>query len=414
MFLNIGTVCARTVYVDNFDDGFKIGTFWDSVHVKDATYEEIGGYIDLRTTVEAMHGGAYLISKPIQKVYGSYIEFDAKKVNPYHTGGGAFGIAIRKTGNPTRDTYYGMPVDNSIIISCLFNPSELVIFEYLNPSVARSTSNSSVVFNADTWYNIGILIKNSTCIEIYKNNTLCHTQILNSSYSSWLSTESYIVIELFGRDFGADRHVYVDNFRYADDFSIQLISTETEIVVASKNTKIFDETLIQVENVIRIIDKIKTVILAGVEAYGTIIKSITAILTYDTPPDIMSLIRLTLQIFTYEKGLQQIISAFTIIKSSMGILFDLIVNINTYYDGTTPYPKTPATILGNILVVVVMLIVPPLLVSNYFGKIATIPMFYFMSVICYITSLIPLSIFILITIGIVALFFIKRRSEQNA
>lgn len=75
------------------------------------------------------------------------------------------------------------------------------------------------------------------------------------------------------------------------------------------------------------------------------------------------------------------------------------------------YEDEPLGFVVAIIPVLLILLVPTLIMRHYVGEIAVMPMFAFMSIVCYIGQLIPLWITIIVLIGTVVIMFRGRLSR---
>jgi len=70
--------------------------------------------------------------------------------------------------------------------------------------------------------------------------------------------------------------------------------------------------------------------------------------------------------------------------------------------------------LIGIIIPLIIMIVPPLAVSRKFGNKAILPMFVLMTVICFVTALIPAWLFFVIAFGLVGFIFMKRKRKKGS
>lgn len=81
----------------------------------------------------------------------------------------------------------------------------------------------------------------------------------------------------------------------------------------------------------------------------------------------------------------------------------------TYYPGVS----TPLLILTLIemLIPLIVILAPTLAIEKKFGKETVIPMLIIMTIICYLTDLIPIWLFFIAIIGLIATLFLKRKVD---
>lgn len=89
-----------------------------------------------------------------------------------------------------------------------------------------------------------------------------------------------------------------------------------------------------------------------------------------------------------------------------------ITNINLIY-----YPNVPITIttfnLLAILVPLIVMLVPPFAMYEQFGKNVLLPMFLLMSIICVITSIIPVWLFFVIVLSSIGFIVMEKKKEGS-
>ncbi|MEN6622641.1 MAG: hypothetical protein ABFD50_13950 [Smithella sp.] len=159
------------------------------------------------------------------------------------------------------------------------------------------------------------------------------------------------------------------------------------------------EAALKVGNIIvdNLIDAATTVIKIGQSALTIIAQASAQIYS--------GLITIISQISAYiNSGLVAIIDKITVIVNSFNQIIDSIITIlKTYYDEDTVY----GTII-RVIPLILLLSIPTLVVYYKIGEFATIPMFMFMSIVAYATSLMPLWILIVALIGCIAILMQKR------
>ncbi|GAH08428.1 unnamed protein product [marine sediment metagenome] len=63
--------------------------------------------------------------------------------------------------------------------------------------------------------------------------------------------------------------------------------------------------------------------------------------------------------------------------------------------------------LMSVLIVIIVMFVPPLIISNRYGKGILLPMIILMSVVCFAISLIPAWVFVVMLFSLIGFMFTK-------
>ncbi len=178
-----------------------------------------------------------------------------------------------------------------------------------------------------------------------------------------------------------------------DNATISLTSQILKMFISAAEAALKVGSII-IEN---FIDTITTVIKIGQSVLTVIAQASTSIYS--------GLITIISQVFTYiNSGIMAIIDNLTVIINSFNAIIDsIITSFETYFDEDTAYGA-----IIRVIPLLLLLSVPTIVVYYRIGEFATIPMFMFMSIVAYATSLMPLWILIVALIGCIAILLQKR------
>ena len=195
--------------------------------------------------------------------------------------------------------------------------------------------------------------------------------------------------------------------------------SNTTIDIFTQNT-IDSGTINLVSEIMKLyIDVVKSAVAVGQVIYENIIDITTTVIKIG-----QSTLTIIAQTSTYIfSGIKTLISStITYIYSGIKILVDsIIVNINSFnslidsiittfetlYDEDTVYGS-----IIRVIPLILLLSIPTIVVYYKIGEFATIPMFMFMSIVAYMTSLMPLWILVVALIGCITILIQKQRRSN--
>lgn len=258
------------------------------------------------------------------------------------------------------------------------------------------------------WCNVTLLHQGDNYLA-YVNENLIYNDSLYIPFTNDLYTFSFSGYVSLGYTYTT---LYLDYFYTQADLCISESSSidiftaisidNATINLTSQILKIFidvKEAALVVGNIIvdNLIDTITAVIKIGQSVLTIIAQASTQIYS--------RLITIISQAYTYiQSGIVVIIDkVISAINSFSAIIDNIITILKTYYDEDTVY----GTII-RVIPLILLLSIPTLVVYYKIGEFATIPMFMFMAVVAYATSLMPLWILIVALIGCIAILMQKR------
>ncbi|MEN6621206.1 MAG: hypothetical protein ABFD50_06645 [Smithella sp.] len=191
---------------------------------------------------------------------------------------------------------------------------------------------------------------------------------------------------------------YIDYFY--TEFNGLNASAETSINIFTPNN--IDSVVINLmSEIFRIfIDAVKAALVVGDIIADNLIDAVTTVMKIG-----QSVLTIIDQASTYiYSGLTTIIDKVIVAINSFNSVIDsIITSFKTYFDEDTAYGA-----IIRVIPLILLLSIPTLVVYYKIGEFATIPMFMFMAVVAYATSLMPLWILIVALIGCIAILMQKR------
>jgi hypothetical protein len=191
------------------------------------------------------------------------------------------------------------------------------------------------------------------------------------------------------------------------------VSASFNALIEEVNTTISIFTPVSIDNAtINLVSKIFTIfidaakcaLVVGQIVYENIIDITTTVIKIG-----QSTLTIIAQASAYiYSGLITIIDKVIVAINSFNVLIDsIITTFKTIYDADTVYGS-----VIKVIPLILVLSIPTIVVYYKIGEFATIPMFMFMSIVAYITSLMPLWILVVALIGCITILIQKQRRSN--
>lgn len=238
-------------------------------------------------------------------------------------------------------------------------------------------------------------------LKIYANSShiifTCNDDTVTEEYT--LGDRTYNV-----KYFASSSGSHTKRIKNINILTPEIDSINTSINIFTPNN-IDSATINLVSQVLKIfIDVAKSAVVVGQVIYENIIDITTTVIKIG-----QSTLTIIAQSATYiYSGLITIIDKVVVAINSFNALIDsIITTFETLYDEDTVYGS-----IIRVIPLILLLSIPTIVVYYKIGEFATIPMFMFMSIVAYMTSLMPLWILVVALIGCVAILIQKQRRSN--
>lgn len=248
---------------------------------------------------------------------------------------------------------------------------------------------------------------------MYANFTLIKT---GNHYTAYINTvkvyDDILTIDFVDNEYqfcfsnlrtaSTDQYVYLDYF-YTE--SNELYASAESLISIFSPVPIANITINLFSSILKIfIDTIESALIVGNVILDNLIDTITTVIRIG-----QSTLTIIAQASTYiYSGLMTIIDKVVVAINSFNVLIDNIITMfETLYDEDTVY----GTII-HVIPLILLLSIPTIVVYYKIGEFATIPMFMFMSIVAYMTSLMPLWILVVALIGCITILIQKQRRSN--